>query len=84
MNNNIANKDVASSSIYQPSIFKRDNALKNAVVEHTEQQSNLHKPNNNNPKMVYDSTNPKEDLPVNNILKHQRIQHVALEEESST
>ena len=34
--------------------------------------------------MVYDSTNPKEDLPVNNILKHQRIQSVELEEESST
>ena len=70
MNNNIANKDNTSSSISQPSIFKRDNALVEVVVEHVEQKSNLQKLNNNNPKMADESTNPKEDLPVQNILQH--------------
>ena len=67
MNNNIANKDDTSSNITQPSIFKRDNAFVEAVVEHAEQKSNLQKLNNKNPKMADESTNPKEDLPLHNI-----------------
>ena len=70
--------------ITQKSIFKRENALVEAVVAHTEQISNLQKLNNNNPNMADDSTNPQEDLPVHNILQHQPLQHAELEEESST
>ena len=70
INNNIANKNDISSSISQPIIFKMDNALVEAAVEHVEQKSNLQKLNNNNPKMADESTNPKVDLPVHNILQH--------------
>ena len=68
-----ANKDDTSSSILQPSIFNSDNALVEAAVELVKQKSNLQNLNNNNPNMVDESTNPKEDLHRHTILQHQRI-----------